>query len=208
MSGERRHAIVLAAGRGIRLGRGPKGALPWNGEVLATRAARSATEAGCTVTVGVRPEDAVSQNWLRARCPTARIVRVHDADLGLSASLRAAVLPVTLSPVDAVIVMLVDQPGVDAAVIRRLFDARRAGRIARATWNGVPGNPVVFGVDHLLSAAAFSRGDAGARDWIRTNTHLVDDIECGMLARGDDIDVPQDLRTWLDAARSAPGPPL
>jgi nicotine blue oxidoreductase len=111
---------VLAAGSGTRLGRGPKALLPWNGEVLVTRAARAAVEAGCTVAVTSAPPRTV-QSWLRARCPAASVVDGARRAPGMSASLRAAVLPLVVAdaPPDAVVVLLVDQPGVDAAVIRR-----------------------------------------------------------------------------------------
>ncbi|MBS1696980.1 MAG: NTP transferase domain-containing protein [Actinobacteria bacterium] len=192
------HAIVLAAGTGSRLGRGPKALLPWRGEVLATRAARAAVEAGCTVTVAVGPAGRTVQSWLRARCPAASVVTVREAHLGMSASLRAAVLPlvVTDAPPDVVVVLLVDQPGVDAPVIRRLLEAHVPGHATRAMWDGVPGNPVVFDTADLCSAAALATGDAAARAWIAQNRHRVDDVECGDLGRGDDIDEPADLISW------------
>ena len=198
MSRRHPHAIVLAAGTGSRLGRGPKALLPWNGEVLVTRAARAAVEAGCTVTVTVGPARGTVQSWLRARCPAASTVAVHDAHLGMSASLRAAVLPLVVAdaPPDAVVVLLVDQPGVDAAVIRRLFAAHAPGRVTRAMWRGEPGNPVVFDTADLCAAAALATGDAAARAWIARNRDRVDDVECGDLGRGDDIDEPADLAAW------------
>ncbi|MBS1675462.1 MAG: NTP transferase domain-containing protein [Actinobacteria bacterium] len=194
-----RHAIVLAAGRGSRLGRGPKALLPWGDEVLVTRAARAAAQAGCTVAVTLRPRARTARAWLRDRCPAAHPIGVHDAHLGMSASLRAAVLPLVMTdaPPQAVIVLLVDQPGVDEQVIRRLFAAHVPGRVTRAMWNGIPGNPVVFDTAHLLSAAACAEGDAGARAWISRNRRLVDAVECGDLGHGDDIDEPADLQRWL-----------
>lgn len=189
-------AIVLAAGSGTRLGRGPKALLPWGDEVLATRAARAAELAGCTVTVAVGPQAGEVRRWLEMRCPSAAVVDVHDAQLGMSASLRTAVRTITETGEDSVIVLLVDQPGVDEHVIRRLLAARTPGRVVRAAWNGVPGNPVVFGIRDLLAAAALAQGDAGARAWISRHPHLIDDVECGDLGSGDDIDEPADLRAW------------
>ncbi len=193
-----RHAIVLAAGRGSRLGLGPKALLPWGDEVLVTRTARAAASAGCSVTVAVGPGGWIARRWLHDRCPTAQVVAVRDAVLGMSASLRAAVLPLmaTDAPPAAVIVLLVDQPGVGDAVIRRLFEAHTPGRVTRAAWNGDGGTPIVFDTAHLLSAAALADGDAGARAWIHAHPELVDTVECGQLGRGDDIDTPADLRAW------------
>lgn len=200
MTAQRRHphAIVLAAGRGARLGRGPKALLPWNGEVLVTRAARAAVEAGCTVAVAVGPAGRTVRSWLRERCPAAHVVDVREAHLGMSASLRAALLPLVVSdaPPDAVIVLLVDQPGVGTAVIRRLLAEHVPGRVTRAMWHGAPGNPVVFDTPDLCAAAALATGDAAARAWIARNRHRVDDVECGDLGCGDDIDEPADLDAW------------
>jgi len=70
------------------------------------------------------------------------------------------------------------------------------GRVTRALWHGVPGNPVVFDTGDLCAAAALAEGDAAARTWVACNRHLVDDVECGDLGRGDDIDEPADLASW------------
>lgn len=192
------HAIVLAAGLGTRLGRGPKALLGWNDEVLVTRAARAARDAGCSVAVAVGPGTAVARILLAERCPEAQIIEVHDAGQGMSASLRAATMPLgaASAPPEATVVLLVDQPGVDADVIAHLLSAHRRGRVTRASWAGVPGNPVVFDTGHLLSAAAVASGDAGARVWLRRYPHLVDDVACDAYGRGDDIDVVADLTSW------------
>lgn len=196
------HAIVLAAGLGTRLGRGPKALLAWNDEVLVTRAARAARDAGCSVAVAVGPGSAVARMLLGERCPEAQVIEVHDAAQGMSASLRAATLPLSAAPrlPEATVVLLVDQPGVDAEVIAHLLQAHRRGRVTRASWAGVPGNPVVFDTGHLLSAAAAAAGDAGARVWLRRYPHLIDDIACDAYGRGDDVDVAADLATWPELA--------
>jgi len=193
-----RHAIVLAAGRGARLGRGPKALLPWDGEVLATRAARAAAMSGCSVTVTVGPEATAVRRWLRSRSPSSATVHVPDAALGMSASLRAAVRHLSSASVrpHVVIVLLVDQPGVGEPVIRRLLAAHRPGRATRAAWSGRPGNPVVFDTDDLIAAAALARGDSGARVWLAQHPHLVDDVECGDVGSGADVDEPADLAAW------------
>lgn len=193
-----RHAVVLAAGTGSRLGRGPKALLPWNDEVLVTRAARVAALAGCSVTVAVGPEATAVRRWLRARSPSASTVYVRDASTGMSASLRAAVRHLSAAPVrpHTVVVLLVDQPGVTESVIGRLLAAHRPGRATRAAWNGVPGTPVVFDTADIVAAAAIARGDSGARTWLSRHPHLVDDVECSDLGSGSDVDTPADLRAW------------
>jgi nicotine blue oxidoreductase len=193
-----RHAIVLAAGSGTRLGLGPKALLPWRGEVLATRAARAAALAGCSVSIAIGPEAPEVRRWLRRRSSSAVAVHVPDAHRGMGVSLRAAVrhLAADRDRPDAVIVLLVDQPGIDDAVIRRLFDEHRSGRVTRASWNGVPGNPVVFDTDNLIAAASFAMADSGARVWLSAHPQLIDDVECADLGSGADIDEPADLEAW------------
>ncbi|WP_217184857.1 NTP transferase domain-containing protein [Streptomyces sp. AC495_CC817] len=193
-----RHAIVLAAGSGSRLGRGPKALLPWNHEVLVTRVARVAALAGCSVTVAVGPEAGTIRRWLRARSPSASTVYVRDASLGMSASLRAAVRHLASAPArpHVVVVLLVDQPGVDETVVSRLLAAHRPGRATRASWRGIPGTPVVFDTADLLAAAAIAHGDSGARTWMSRHPHLVDDVECADLGSGADVDTPGDLAAW------------
>lgn len=193
-----RHAIVLAAGTGSRLGRGPKALLPWNDEVLVTRTTRAAALAGCSVTVAVGPEATAVRRWLRDRSPSANTVYVRDAELGMSASFRAAVrhLAAASARPQVVVVLLVDQPGVDEHVIRRLLAAHVSGRATRAAWSGVPGTPVVFDTAEVIAAAALARGDSGARAWMARHPELVDDVECSDLGSGSDVDRPEDLRDW------------
>lgn len=193
-----RHAIVLAAGSGSRLGRGPKALLPWNDEVLVTRAARVAAHAGCSVTVAVGPEARTARRWLRARCASASTVFVRDAGSGMSASLRAAVRHLSTAPArpHVVVVLLVDQPGVGEPVVSRLLAAHRPGRATRASWHGVAGTPVVFDTADLIAAAALAQGDSGARSWMSRHPHLVDRVECADIGSGADVDTADDLAAW------------
>ena len=207
----RPRAIVLAAGTGSRLGLGPKALLPWGaeGEPLAIRAARAAADAGCEPLVAVGPRGDEVEALLAASVPSAAVVRVADAGTGMSASLRAAVARVSSTPGAGertpVVVLLVDQPGVDGAVVARLLDAHADGRAraTRARWDGAPGHPIVFDLGALREAATLAAGDAGAREWLARRRDLVQGVECADLARGDDVDTRADLASWVRARARA-----
>lgn len=190
-------ALVLAAGSGSRLGRGPKALLPWAGETLLRRAARAAHEADleCVVTCGAGAAETRAQV---EDLPAVRTVDVPDHREGLSRSWRAGVHAVAERAGEpeqtAVLVMLVDQPGVGAAVLRRLVDRHVPGRVTRAAWAGAPGHPLVMPLADAVRAAALSTGDRGARDWLRSHPDRIDPVECSDLGHGADIDTEDDLR--------------
>lgn len=93
-------------------------------------------------------------------------------------------------------VLLVDQPGVSATALRRVIAARRNGRIARATYAGRPGHPVVMSVPDLLAAGATATGDSAGRAFLAAERHRIDGVECGDVAHGADVDIPEDLALW------------
>jgi CTP:molybdopterin cytidylyltransferase MocA len=173
------HGLVLAAGAGRRYG-GPKALVDgWLDHSLAALA-----EGGCadrTVVLGAAAEQA------RALVPDGVGVVVADdwAD-GMGASLRAGLA--LLAECDAVLVTLVDLPDVGPEVVRRLVDRAGDGSaLARATYGGRPGHPVLIGHDHLAGAATSAHGDTGARDYLTTHQAIL--VECGDLATGRDVDV-------------------
>ena len=114
-------------------------------------------------------------------------IRADDWAEGMGASLRAGLSELAPTDHDAALVSLVDLPDVDAAVVARLVDAT-GGRddLARASYDGVPGHPVVIGRDHWAGVVESATGDQGARDYLASHdTRLV---ECGDLATGADVD--------------------
>lgn len=170
--------ILLAAGAGVRYG-GPKalvgGWLPQSVEVL--------REGGCssvTVVLGAAAGEA------RRLVPSgANVVVAADWAEGMGASLRAGLRALDETP-DAALVHLVDLPDVGAGVVRRLLELAAPDALARATYAGVPGHPVLIGRGHWPGVVDSAVGDQGARAYLRT--HEVDEIECGDLAEGDDVD--------------------
>ncbi|WP_024875801.1 nucleotidyltransferase family protein [Saccharomonospora piscinae] len=183
--------LLLAAGAGRRFGR-PKALVELGGQPLATRAVRALSDGGCEpvlVVLGARADDV--RTLLPGRVGT---VVAPDWEQGMSASLRAGLHALTeRSPVpDAVLIHLVDLPGVGPEVVRRLRSRTGVDAVARATYGGVPGHPVLLGRRWWGEVAAAAHGDRGAREWLRGRDD-VRLVECGDLAEGTDVDTPADL---------------
>lgn len=125
--------------------------------------------------------------------PPADVVEAAGWSEGMGASLRAGLVALAgRSPApDAVLVALVDTPGMTTDVVRRVVAAVQepgAGRsaLARAAFDGVPGHPVLLGRDHWPGVRAVATGDAGARDYLRGRPVRL--IECGDVGSGEDVD--------------------
>jgi molybdenum cofactor cytidylyltransferase/nicotine blue oxidoreductase len=121
------------------------------------------------------------------------LVEAADWASGMGASLRAGLEALAPSDVVAVLVTLVDLPDVGEDVVRRLLASVPLGpeTLARASYDGTPGHPVLLGRDHWAGVAATAEGDRGARDYLAR--HDVRAVECGDLATGRDVDHPADL---------------
>jgi molybdenum cofactor cytidylyltransferase len=88
--------------------------------------------------------------------------------------------------------LLADQPLVDAAYLRRMVDTwmRDPERIVASEYAGVTGPPVIFPArcyDDLIELD----GDSGARQVIRSNAAFLTTLDCANAAV--DIDRKEDL---------------
>jgi CTP:molybdopterin cytidylyltransferase MocA len=77
---------------------------------------------------------------------------------------------------------------VTAAVVSRLLRHASIGTgvLARASFSGRPGHPVLIGYDHLQSIMVDLAPDWGAKEYLAR--HGADGVECGDLATGRDRD--------------------
>ncbi|MCL8024144.1 nucleotidyltransferase family protein [Nocardioides bruguierae] len=179
--------LVLAAGAGTRRG-GPKALAADEGGPWLSRAVALLRDAGCdpvTVVLGAAPEAAD----LLESDDAVRVVVAQDWAQGQSASLRAGLEALAGTDVAAALVTLVDLPDLRAEVAARVvLRCSGPGSLARASFLGTPGHPVLLGREHWAGVLDVATGDAGARPYLRAHPPVL--VECGDLATGADDDGP------------------
>lgn len=194
--------LVLAAGAGRRLGRGPKALLPFHGRPLVEAVAGALLDGGCrdvVVVLGAGAADVEAAATLD-RC---RVVTNARWETGMGSSYlqgdeEAAML-------DHLLVALVDQPGLTPETVRRLLAAHRPGHITAAAYRRRDvgeggqgalrrGHPLLIDGGLRAAVAATVTGDAGARGFLLAHPELVDEVDCSDQSTGEDIDTPDQLR--------------
>jgi CTP:molybdopterin cytidylyltransferase MocA len=168
--------VLLAAGAGTRFGM-PK-VLAEQGKWLQT-AVDALDRGGCDDVVVVLGAAVVD-----VPAPARAIAAADWAD-GLSASLRAG-----LAAADGaryVVLHLVDTPDVGPDVVARVLAHSVETGLARATYGGRPGHPVVVAASHWPALLVTLRGDEGARAFLSGRDDVIT-VECGDLATGADVD--------------------
>ena len=114
------------------------------------------------------------------------VVAADWAD-GLSASVRAGVLALDHEGAEFAVFLPVDTPDVNAAAVRRVLAAARGTGLARASYAGRPGHPVVIARRHWAALLDAMAGDEGAGPFLRSR-HDVVVVDCADLCSGADID--------------------
>lgn len=177
--------ILLAAGQGSRLGMPKALMVDREGAAWSARSVEALAKGGChsvTVVLGAAAEDAVA-----LLSPGTPHVVADDWADGMSASLRTGLLAAAETDADAVVVSLVDLPDVGPDVVERVVaTGAGADALARATYGGRPGHPVLIGRDHWAGVVEGATGDRGARDYLAAHHPRL--VECGDLATGVDVD--------------------
>ncbi|HLL28440.1 MAG TPA: molybdopterin-binding/glycosyltransferase family 2 protein [Xanthobacteraceae bacterium] len=186
-------AIVLAAGRGTRMGPENKLLAELNNKPIVrhTVEAALASRARPVIVVTGHEGDRVAGALKGFGVSFVRNPRFAD---GLSTSLRAGLA--ALSPeVDAVAVVLGDMPEISGALIDRLaaaIDPVRGALIAVPTRDGKRGNPVVWS-RRLFDDLAHLEGDVGARHLIGLYADAVVEVPVEDEAVFTDVDTPEAL---------------
>ncbi len=180
--------LVLAAGGGRRYG-GPKALVTFRGRLLVERAVDLLRAGGCDpvlVVLGAAAAEVVATADLAG----TTVVRNPGWAGGMGSSLRTglAALPAAAG---AVVVTLVDTPGLGPESVRRLIAA--GGDAAQATYQGRRGHPVLLGRTVLADVAATATGDRGAGPWLAAHPERVRLVPCDGTGDPRDVDVPDDL---------------
>jgi CTP:molybdopterin cytidylyltransferase MocA len=185
--------ILLAAGAGRRAG-GPKALrVEADGTSWLVRSIAVLRDGGCDAVIVVLGSEAARARDLIANSafatdPAITVVDAPDWRQGMGSSLRTGLLAAKSASWRAVLVHLVDLPDVTAEVVRRLIQQAppATASLARASYRGRPGHPVLIGRDHLESIMVGLTGDSGAKDYLAK--HGAHSVECGDLASGQDHD--------------------
>jgi len=187
-------AVVLAAGRGSRLGAPvAKPLLEYRGRPLVAYALDAARASGLHPVVLVVGHEGDAVARLAEEFDGVTVVPAADWADGISQSLRAALEALAADlTVDAVCVGLADQPRVGPEAYRRVAAAVEAGAaLGVATYDGRRGNPVAI-ARALWPAARALVGDSGARQLMDGS-----EVEVDCTGTGDptDVDTLDDLRS-------------
>ncbi|UYB44695.1 nucleotidyltransferase family protein [Streptomyces sp. Je 1-4] len=185
--------LLLAAGGGRRLGGRPKALLDHRGRPLVEHAARALRDGGCHP-VHIVLGAAAAAVRERAELAAYGLSENPDWAQGMGSSLRVGLAALAESGADAVVVSLVDQPGIGAAAVARVVAAYEGrASLASAAYGGRRGHPVLFGADHWADIAAGAEGDRGARGYLQRHADALTLVECADIAEPYDIDTPEDL---------------
>jgi molybdenum cofactor cytidylyltransferase len=190
-------AVLLAAGRGARLGDRPKALLEYGGIPLVRRQLSALSGSGVTelvVVLGHYHDQMLP--WVRDF--SATIVRNTTPDSGQPSSLRLGLAALS-TRIDAVLVALADQPLIGSQDIRALIEAfitrPEKTDLVQPCVDGEPGNPVMFTAtvrNEILASAP----DVGGREWQMANRHRVYRWGTPNVNYRTDIDRPEDLETF------------
>lgn len=190
-------AVVLAAGAGTRLGKGPKALLPYRGRPLVESIAGALLDGGCREVVVVLGAGAPDVAAIAA-LDRYRAVVNKDWQSGMGSSFLLG--NATADPADHLLIALVDQPGLTARTVGRLLAAHRPDRITAAAYSAGAavgqvrrGHPLLIDVELRDAVAGTVTGDAGARGFLQSHPELVDEVDCSDLSTGEDVDTPEHL---------------
>jgi molybdenum cofactor cytidylyltransferase len=191
---ERVAGIVLAGGGASRYGQ-LKQLLPWQGEPLVRRAARTALEAGLSPVVVVSGAQAAEVEVAVSDLPV-KIARNPNWAAGQSTSVVTGIQ--ALPPqTGAAIFLLADQPQVSTTLLRSLVEERAASlpAILAPLVDGQRSNPVLFDRATFPDLLKLT-GDTGGRALF--SRYRVAWLPWHNLEPLTDIDTPQDYQRLLD----------
>jgi CTP:molybdopterin cytidylyltransferase MocA len=182
--------VVLAAGQGRRFG-ATKQVAEVDGLPLVAHAVQVAHAAGIGRVLVVVGHDAEAVATAARRGGPVEVVVNPDPADGQSTSLRAGIAAAgAVGADDVAVVLLADQPGVGAGVVRDVVGAIEGDvEAARARYDDGAGHPVAF-ARRVWPRLTGVTGDRGARDLL-ADLATVEVAVSGVAPR--DVDRPDDL---------------
>ncbi|MDA1090164.1 MAG: molybdopterin-binding/glycosyltransferase family 2 protein [Proteobacteria bacterium] len=186
-------ALVLAGGASKRMGKTNKLLVEVDGTALVRQVAAIAFESDAAEVIVVTGHEA---DLVREALSVFDVRFVHNPyyQEGLSTSLRAGIGAVS-EEISGAVVLLGDMPRVTAGIVNALikqFHADQDGTICQPTFDGRPGNPVLWPREYFPEMLDIW-GDSGARQLIERYADRVSKVEVGDAGIHFDIDTPDDL---------------
>ncbi len=196
-------SIVLGAGGSTRMGR-PKQTLDWCNGTLIQSVVQTALDTSCRPVVVV-----LGAALDEARCALTglgvTIAENHQWRTGIGSSLQLGLrVAIALDPqLDAVVVMLADQPFVDTTAIAAMAEcfARGSVDIVAAGYGGSRGAPAMFGRATFPDLIKLGPNQ-GAKQLIESGMYRVAVVEVADAAI--DIDTPSDYAQRRPVKRADP----
>jgi CTP:molybdopterin cytidylyltransferase MocA len=180
---------VLAAGGGRRYG-GPKALVRHEGSLLVERAVATVRAGGCSpifVVLGAAAAEVRAQ----AQLGDVTLVENEGWKSGMGSSLRTGLEALGATDADAVVVLLVDTPGVTAEAVRRVAQKDGRDSLVAATYGNRRGHPVLLGRDHWAGVTLLATADIGARAYLSARSAEVHTVPCEDVSDDTDMDVPE-----------------
>ena len=187
--------MVLAAGAARRMGGRPKCLLELDGEPLIRRLVHALDVAGIRSPVVVLGHHAQRISAALQGCAFTLALN-PDPDAGLASSLQRGLRALPAES-DAVMVLLADQPLIDAQDMLDLVAAYR-DRPLGTQWvqpevDGLPGNPVIFS-DAVRAELLAGPADMGGPQWRALHPLAVWAWASANTHYRTDVDSPQDIQ--------------
>jgi molybdenum cofactor cytidylyltransferase len=193
--------IILAAGASTRLGE-PKQMLQYQGKALLQRAVQAADDTGCKPIIVVVGSNHKSVSR-EVDTSAATIIYNPDWALGMASSIKIGITELQkFEPaLDGAIVMLCDQPFVDAKLLKALKDEKlnSGKKIVACSYKNTLGVPVLFDQKYFEDLLLL-QGEEGAKSLIKK---YKEDVSSIPFPRGAiDIDTKDDYRQLLSNSNS------
>ena len=190
-------AVILAAGRGQRLGGVAKALLPSGTMTFLERVIRTLADGGACgqhrVVVGPPFGDRVAAHAAEL---DGRVVRNPQPDRGMASSVAVGFQDLldTEEPAIAALLWPVDHPDVSAATVARLCEAAQPDRIVVPRNGGRGGHPALIGRTIWPEMARCDGEPEGARSVVRRDRQRLAYVDTGDRGVIVDIDTADDLQ--------------
>jgi molybdenum cofactor cytidylyltransferase len=146
----------------------PKQLLEFRGKTLLRRAAETALNTNCetVVVLGANAENFTKE--IADLSPPLRVVVNENWAAGMGVSIKTGLSVLANENLDAVVVMLCDQPFVTAETIRRLIEKfeQTGAPVVACLYNNTTGVPALF-ARKMFAELSNLEGDAGAKAIIK-----------------------------------------